>query len=56
MSPLAIGVAFAILAAVAFGVTARVIAWAGAGLGPFSPAALLYLGAALMAATIAEPC
>ena len=43
------GVLFAIIAAVAFGLTAPIIAWAGKGLGPLTTAALLYAGAALAA-------
>jgi len=45
-----VGVLFAVVAAVAFGVTAPIIAWAGAGIGPLTTAALLYAGAALAAA------
>lgn len=41
---------FAVVAAVAFGVTAPIIAWAGAEIGPLATAALLYAGAALAAA------
>jgi drug/metabolite transporter (DMT)-like permease len=41
------GVVLAALAAVAFGVTTPVVAWAGRGVGPFTTAALLYLGAAI---------
>lgn len=43
------GVLLAALSAVAFGVATPIVAWAGRGLGPFSTAALLYLGAALAA-------
>src|SRR5215470_2139397 len=43
------GVLLAALAAVAFGATTPIIAHAGAGLGPFATAALLYAGAAAMA-------
>lgn len=50
VSNLRVGVLFAIVAAVAFGVTAPVIAWAGRDLGPLTTAALLYAGAALAAA------
>lgn len=49
-SPIAAGVSLALLAAVAFGVAAPVVARAGRGLGPFSTAALLYAGAALSSA------
>jgi len=48
-SPIATGVLLAVIAAVAFGVTTPVVAWAGRDLGPFTTAALLYLGAALTA-------
>ncbi|MBA2542964.1 MAG: EamA family transporter [Deltaproteobacteria bacterium] len=48
-SPITTGVLLAAIAAIAFGVTTPVVAWAGRGLGPFSTAALLYLGAALAA-------
>jgi drug/metabolite transporter (DMT)-like permease len=40
------GVLLAALAAVTFGVTTPLVAWAGRDLGPFSTAALLYAGAA----------
>jgi len=44
------GVALAAVAALAFGVTTPIVAWAGAhGAGPFATAALLYAGAALVA-------
>lgn len=49
MSPIGRGVLLAVLAAVAFGVTTPVVAWAGRGVGSFATAALLYLGAALAA-------
>ena len=45
-SPIAAGVTLAIVAAIAFGVTTPIVAWAGHELGPFSTAALLYAGAA----------
>jgi drug/metabolite transporter (DMT)-like permease len=48
-SPLGAGVSFAILAAVTFGATTPVIAWAGREAGPLSTAALLYAGAAAIA-------
>jgi drug/metabolite transporter (DMT)-like permease len=48
-SPLVVGVALAILAAVTFGVTAPVVAWASKGTGPLATACLLYAGAALSA-------
>jgi drug/metabolite transporter (DMT)-like permease len=48
-SPIATGVLLATAAAVAFGVTTPVIAWAGRGLGPFTTASLLYGGAAVTA-------
>jgi drug/metabolite transporter (DMT)-like permease len=40
------GVVLAALAAIAFGVTTPIVAWAGRGIGAFTTAALLYLGAA----------
>lgn len=46
-SPLTVGVFLAVLAAIAFGVTTPVVAWAGASVGSFTTAALLYAGAAL---------
>ena len=49
-SELTTGVTLALIAAVAFGATAPVIAWAGRGLGPLTTAALLYAGAAAAAA------
>ena len=48
-SPIASGVVLAAIAALAFGVTTPVVAWAGRHLGPFTTAALLYLGAAITA-------
>ena len=45
--PITIGVTLAIAAAIAFGVTTPIVAWAGRDLGPFSTAALLYAGAAI---------
>ncbi len=47
-TPIATGVMLAALAALAFGVTTPVVAWAGRGVGAFTTAALLYLGAAGM--------
>lgn len=44
------GVLLAAAAAIAFGVTTPVVAWAGRGQGPFATAALLYAGAALASA------
>ena len=49
LTPIAAGVLLAAAAAVAFGLTTPVIAWAGHELGPLSTAALLYVGAALAA-------
>lgn len=49
MKPIAAGVVLALLSAAAFGVTVPVLGWAGAGVGPLTTAALLYLGAALSA-------
>lgn len=48
-TPLATGVLLAAIAALAFGATTPVVAWAGRDLGPLATAALLYLGAALTA-------
>lgn len=48
-SPLAIGVLLAAIAAIAFGVTTPVVAWAGRGVGSLTTAALLYAGAAMAA-------
>jgi drug/metabolite transporter (DMT)-like permease len=44
--PIAAGVGLAIAAAIAFGATTPIVAWAGRDLGAFSTAALLYAGAA----------
>ena len=44
------GVLLAAAAAIAFGVTTPVVAWAGRGEGAFATAALLYVGAALASA------
>lgn len=46
------GVAFAALAAITFGVTTPVIAWSGRDLGPFTTAALLYVGAVVVAVVL----
>ncbi|MGE5183929.1 MAG: DMT family transporter [Acidobacteriota bacterium] len=48
-STIASGVMLAVGAALAFGVTTPVIAWAGAAIGPLTTAALLYAGAAAAA-------
>jgi len=48
-SAITTGVLLAALAALAFGVTTPVVAWAGRELGPFTTAALLYAGAAASA-------
>jgi drug/metabolite transporter (DMT)-like permease len=48
-SPLATGTLLAAVAAVAFGVTTPIVAFAGRDAGPLSTAALLYVGAALTA-------
>lgn len=45
-SPIATGVMLATVAAIAFGVTTPIVAWAGTHLGPFTTAGLLYAGAA----------
>ncbi len=47
ISPLARGTALAVAAAVLFGVTSPLVQRAGAGVGPFTTAALLYAGAVL---------
>ncbi|MEW6747415.1 MAG: DMT family transporter [Planctomycetota bacterium] len=47
VNPIVTGTALAALAAVAFGITTPFIQRLGAGVGPFTTAALLYLGAAL---------
>jgi drug/metabolite transporter (DMT)-like permease len=49
-SAVARGVLLASAAAIAFGMTTPIVAWAGRDLGPFATAALLYGGAALAAA------
>jgi len=46
------GVGLAALAAIAFGVTTPLVAWAGAWVGPFATAALLYAGAAASSAVL----
>jgi drug/metabolite transporter (DMT)-like permease len=46
-SAIARGVGLAVAAALAFGATTPIIAWAGREVGPFATAALLYAGAAL---------
>ena len=46
-NPIIVGTTLAALAALAFGITTPFIQQLGAGVGPFSSAALLYLGAAL---------
>lgn len=48
-TPIASGVALAFASAVAFGLTIPVLGWAGAGVGAFTSAALLYLGASAAA-------
>ena len=48
-SPIAGGVIAAVLAALAFGVTTPIVAWAGRDVGAFMTASLLYLGAAATA-------
>jgi hypothetical protein len=48
-SPITTGVVLATLAAVAFAVTTPAVAWAGRTAGPFTTAAVLYLGAAAAA-------
>jgi drug/metabolite transporter (DMT)-like permease len=51
-SPIATGVVLAMFAAIAFGATTPVVAWAGRGVGSFTTAALLYAGAALAAVVL----
>ncbi|HET7500332.1 MAG TPA: DMT family transporter [Kofleriaceae bacterium] len=51
-SAIARGVVLAALAAIAFGVTTPVVAWAGRGVGAFATAALLYAGAAAASAVM----
>jgi drug/metabolite transporter (DMT)-like permease len=46
------GVLLAVAAAIAFGATTPILAWAGRGLGPLATAALLYAGAALATAVL----
>lgn len=48
-SPIANGVFLALVAAIAFGVTTPIVAWAGQHLGAFTTAALLYAGASVAA-------
>ena len=47
-SPISLGVVLGLLSAVAFGITTPIIARMGAGMGPFTTAALLYGGAAVI--------
>lgn len=47
VGPIGGGVLLALASATAFGVTIPVLAWAGGGVGPYSTAALLYMGATL---------
>jgi drug/metabolite transporter (DMT)-like permease len=51
-SAIARGVLLAVAAALAFGATTPIIAWAGRDVGPFATAALLYAGAAIVTATM----
>ncbi|MBX7195210.1 MAG: DMT family transporter [Sandaracinaceae bacterium] len=53
-SPLVSGALLALLAALAFGVTTPIVAWAGRGIGPLTTAALLYAGAAVSALALAR--
>jgi len=46
-NPIVIGTALAAVAALAFGITTPFIQRLGAGVGPFTTAVLLYLGAAI---------
>ena len=52
LGPISVGVLLALAAAMAFGLTIPVLGWAGAGVGAYTTAALLYLGASL--ASIAQ--
>lgn len=54
VSSIARGVLLAAMAAIAFGVTTPIVAWAGAWIGPLSTAALLYAGAAASAIVFAR--
>lgn len=49
MKPIVTGVLLAASAAIAFGITTPIVAWAGRSIGPFTTAALLYAGAAITA-------
>jgi drug/metabolite transporter (DMT)-like permease len=49
------GAALALLAATLFGISTPLVQRAGAGLGPFTTAALLYAGAALIGAVLRQP-
>lgn len=53
-SPLAAGVILAVFAAISFGVTMPIVERAGRGLGPFTTAALLYVGACASAFLLAR--
>lgn len=55
MSSVARGVGLAVAAAIAFGATTPIVAWAGAWIGPWSTAALLYVGAAASALAAGRP-
>lgn len=55
MSPIVSGALFALASAIAFGATAPLIGWFGAHLGPWSTAALLYIGAALATRPSIQP-
>ena len=57
MTSISRGVGLAALAAIAFGVTTPLVAWAGTWVGPFTTAALLYAGAAASSAVwrVARP-
>ena len=47
--PIVVGVCLALGSALSFGITIPVLGWAGAGVGPFMTAALLYTGASIAA-------
>ncbi len=54
MQPIARGVMLAVVAAIAFGVTTPIVAWAGRDIGPLTTAALLYAGAAATALVLSR--
>lgn len=52
MKPIVTGVLLAASAAIAFGISTPIVAWAGRSIGPFTTAALLYAGAAFAAGAL----